>query len=149
MWRNRHAFPVVPPPCYGPPMRNFTWTTWHSPVAGLPALAVLVCLSCSKATPAPTAADVKTFLSTANETMRVLDIEQNRAGWVQQNFITDDTQALSARASQAYIDAVARLAKESTKCDQVAVSADERRQLNLLKVSLVMAAPPIRRNPRN
>jgi peptidyl-dipeptidase A len=122
-------------------MRHFTWTTWHSPVAALPALAVLVSLSCGKAAPAPTAADVKTFLDTANETMRVLGIEQNRAGWVQQNFITDDTQALSARASQAYIDAVARLAKESTKYDQVTVSADERRQLNLLKLSLVMAAP--------
>jgi peptidyl-dipeptidase A len=122
-------------------MGTFTWTTWHSPVAGLLALSVLGCLSCSKATPAPTAADVKTFLDNANETMRVLDIEEGRAGWVQQNFITDDTQALSARASQAYIDAVARLAKESTKYDQVTVSTDERRQLNLLKLSLVMAAP--------
>jgi peptidyl-dipeptidase A len=105
------------------------------------ALALATSLSCRAASPAPTAADVKTFLASANETMRVLGVEMNRAGWVQQNFITEDTQALNARANQEFIDAIARLAKESTTYNQTVVPADQRRQLDLLKLSLVMATP--------
>ena len=54
---------------------------------------------------APTAADAKAFLDNVNETMLKLGIQQGQAGWVQQNFITDDTEALDARANQAAIDA--------------------------------------------
>src|SRR5437764_10902630 len=89
----------------------------------------------------PTAGDVKTFLDAVNETTKRLSIEQGRSGWVQQNFITDDTEAIAAHANQLAIEAGARFAKEATKFDRVDVPADERRQLNLLKLSLVMAAP--------
>jgi peptidyl-dipeptidase A len=88
-----------------------------------------------------TAADAKTFLDQANDTMRRLWIQASQAGWVAQNFITADTEALDARATQEATDAVARLAKESTRFDSVEVPADQRRQLNLLKLSLVMATP--------
>ena len=74
--------------------------------------------------PAP---DVRTFLTDANSTMLRLGIEQSRAGWVQQTFITDDTEALSALANRRFIDAVARLAKGATAFDNVSVSGDERR----------------------
>ena len=66
-----------------------------------------------------TAADAKTFLDTVNDTMKRLGIEQSRAGWVQQTFITDDTEALSARANQLAIDAAARFAKDAVKFDKV------------------------------
>ena len=89
----------------------------------------------------PTAADAKTFLDTVNDTMKRLGIEQSRAGWVQQTFITDDTEALSARANQLAIDAAARFAKDAVKFDKVDVPTEQRRQLNLLKVGLVMATP--------
>src|SRR2546426_12035626 len=88
-----------------------------------------------------TPADAKTFLDHANETTLTLGIAQSQAGWVQQNFITDDTEAIAARANQAAIEAGARVAKESTKYDKVDVPADQRRMLNLLKTSLVLAAP--------
>ena len=98
-------------------------------------------LSCCSRVPQPTAAEVHEFLDTVNDTMRRLGIEQNRAAWVQQTFITDDTEALNARANQAYIGAVARFAKQAARYDKVSVPADERRQLNLLKLSLVMVTP--------
>jgi peptidyl-dipeptidase A len=88
-----------------------------------------------------TPADAKKFLDNANETTLKLGIAQSQAGWVQQNFITDDTEAIAARANQAAIEAGARFAKESTKYDKVDVPADQRRMLNLLKTSLVLAAP--------
>jgi len=90
---------------------------------------------------APTAADAKAFLGTVNETTMKLGIEASRAGWVQQTYITDDTEALAARANQAANDAGARFAKEATKYDHVDVPPGERRELTVLKTSLVLASP--------
>src|SRR5262249_43748860 len=85
------------------------------------ALALCAAAACSQR---PSAAgsgevtgDVKKFLDTVNQTMLKLGIEQSRAGWVQQTYITDDTEALAARANQEYIDATARFAKEATRFD--------------------------------
>jgi len=89
----------------------------------------------------PTAADAKAFLDGANATTLKLGIQQSQAGWVQQTFITDDTEAIAARANQAANEAGATFAKQSVRFDQVQVGADQRRQLNLLKVSLVLATP--------
>jgi peptidyl-dipeptidase A len=104
-----------------------------------------ICIAGSGCAPtassAPTVADAKAFLNTANETSLKLGIQASQAGWVQQTYITDDTEALAARANQAASEAGARFAKESTRYDGVQVSADERRQLDLLKVSLVLASP--------
>ena len=82
--------------------------------------------------PAPTAADAKAFLATANATTLKLGTQQAQAGWVQQTFITDDTEAIAARANQAANEAGAKFARESVQYDKVEVPADQRRQLNLL-----------------
>jgi peptidyl-dipeptidase A len=95
----------------------------------------------SSVPPTPSAADVKAFLATVNGAMTRLGIAQNQSGWVAQTYITDDTEAIDSRVNQEVIDAVARFAKESTRFDHVEVSADERRQLQLLKLALVMATP--------
>lgn len=106
------------------------------------ACTAIVQLACAGAsTPAPTAADATTFLDTVNDTMKRLWVAQSQAGWVQQTYITDDTEALNARATQEAIDATARFAKESPRFDHVEVPADQRRQLTLLRLSLVMATP--------
>jgi hypothetical protein len=54
----------------------------------------------------PTVADAKAFLDHVNETVLRLGIEASQAGWVQQNFITSDTEALGARTNQRYLEAV-------------------------------------------
>jgi peptidyl-dipeptidase A len=107
---------------------------------------VVVCslaLGCTQreASSSPTAAAAKTFLDTANETVLKLGTDQGRAGWVQQTFITDDTEAIAAQASQAANDAGVRLAKASTTFARVDVPPDQRRQLTVLKTSLVLAPP--------
>src|SRR5262245_31269640 len=89
----------------------------------------------------PSVSDAKTFLDTANETMKRLEIKANQVGWVAQTYITEDTEALSAKVNQELIDQVARFAKESTRFNQIKLPPDERRQLDLLKLSLVMATP--------
>jgi len=50
-------------------------------------------------------------------------------------------EALNARANQAFIEAVARFAQEATRFDQVQLAPDARRQMNLLKLSLVLVTP--------
>jgi len=95
----------------------------------------------SKTSPTATAADVDTFLSTVNETMGRSLVEQNQSGWVAQTYITDETEALDARVNQRVIDQIAQFAKASTRFDQVEVEPPKRRQLDVLKLSLVMATP--------
>lgn len=90
---------------------------------------------------APTAADAAKFLADVNARMLKLSIEQGQASWVQSTYITVDTEALTARADQSYTEGVARFAKDAAKFDGVTVSPDERRQLNLLKLSLEKITP--------
>src|SRR4051812_27177749 len=85
--------------------------------------------------------DAATFLATVNDTVKRLSIANSQSGWVAQTYITDDTEALDARATKDAIDAVARFAKEATRFDHATVTPEQRRQLDLLKVSLVMATP--------
>ena len=108
-------------------------------LVAVPSLAV----GCSQpaSSSAPSAADARKFLDNVNATTLKLGIDQSRAGWVQQTYITDDTEILSAQASLAANDAGARFAKEATKYDKVDVPPDQRRQLNLLKTALVLATP--------
>src|SRR5438046_2950496 len=68
-------------------------------------------------------------------------MEGRQAAWVSETYITDDTSALNARANQRVIDATARFSKESVKFDKLDLATDLRREINLLKVSLVMATP--------
>src|SRR5215467_8419343 len=109
--------------------------------------AVLAAAACTVSAPGgtppagATADDAKKFLDEANATLLKLSVSGSQAGWVAQNFITDDTEALDARGTQLLADAGAKYAKESTRFDKVQLSADQRRQIDLLKVSLVLATP--------
>ncbi len=103
--------------------------------------AAIGCAPAPSSSASPTPASAKAFLDGANATALKLGIQQNQASWTQQTFITEDTEAIAARANQAANEAGAAFAKESVKYDAVQVSADERRQLNLLKVALVLATP--------
>jgi peptidyl-dipeptidase A len=108
--------------------------------------AVLAAVACTVGAPggtppAATADDAKKFIDDVNGTLLKLGVAGSQAGWVAQNFITEDTEALDARGTQQLADAGAKYAKESTRFDKVQLPADQRRQLDLLKVSLVLATP--------
>ncbi|MBI2150934.1 MAG: M2 family metallopeptidase, partial [Acidobacteria bacterium] len=99
------------------------------------------CASGDSTAPDAAAADAKQFIDNANETILRLGLESGQAAWVSANFITDDTEALNARANQRFIDAVAKFAKDAVKYDKVDAPPDVRRQLNVLKVALTMVTP--------
>ena len=84
---------------------------------------------------------VTTFLNDANATLLKLSNAANEAGWVQDNFITVDTQAISARATEALVNAATDYAKRAARFLADAGSPDERRQLTVLKNTMTMAAP--------
>jgi peptidyl-dipeptidase A len=46
----------------------------------------------------PTVADAEQFMNQAEARLNEIEVKAARASWVQENFITDDTQALSADA---------------------------------------------------
>jgi len=93
------------------------------------------------AAPAPTVADARAFMDSAENEFLKLSVEQQHASWVQSNFITDDTEMLSALSNQRLIDATMRLAKVATSFDGLALPPDLERKMRLLKLSLTMAAP--------
>ncbi|AZQ83632.1 peptidase M2 family protein [Colwellia sp. Arc7-635] len=97
--------------------------------------------SSSMATKALTAQDAEKFLATTATEMVQLNLEGSRAAWINSNFITEDTSALAAAADQKSTEAGVRFAMQAAKFDNVDVSADQRRKLNILKQSLVMPAP--------
>ena len=101
----------------------------------------LACTQTASSSATSTAADATKFLDATNAALLKLGVDQSRAGWVQQTFITDDTEIVSAQASQAANDAGVRFAKEATKYDRVELPAAERRQLTVLKTGLVLAPP--------
>jgi peptidyl-dipeptidase A len=110
------------------------------------ALALLIFVSgCtstgSSSNTSATADDAKRFMDDVNETTFKLAQEAQQASWVSETYITDDTSALNARATQRLIDKSAQYAKDAVRFDKVDVAPDVRRGLNILKVGLVMATP--------
>jgi peptidyl-dipeptidase A len=89
----------------------------------------------------PTAEDARRFLAGAEERLLALNVEDQQADWVHENFITDDTEAVSAKADQRAIDEGVRLAKEATRFDQLDLPPDMARKMKLLKTGLVLATP--------
>jgi peptidyl-dipeptidase A len=89
----------------------------------------------------PTAAEATTFLNDANQTLLKFGVLGSQGGWVAQNFITEDTEALNARISQESIEATVKFARGATKYDALTLPEIDRRQMNVLKTSLVMVTP--------
>jgi peptidyl-dipeptidase A len=105
------------------------------------ALAVACTTAHAPAPAVPSAADAAAFLAGANATLLKFGILDNKGSWVAQNFITEDTEALSARISQESIEATVKLAKEATRYDALTLPEIERRQMTVLKTSLVLVTP--------
>jgi peptidyl-dipeptidase A len=106
-------------------------------------IALAFVAGCNRTAPggAPAPPSVTSFLKEANERLLRLSNEDNQAGWVQQTYIIPDTDAIAARADQAYVSAVTDYAKKAAHLDGSKASADEQRQLMLLRNTLTMAAP--------
>ena len=103
---------------------------------------VLACgVACRNADSGRFEADAKAFLAQANDTLLRLSNQANQAGWVQNTYITPDTEAIAARANEAYMTAATGFSKQAPEYDGLMLPDAERRQLTILKTALTMAAP--------
>jgi peptidyl-dipeptidase A len=106
----------------------------------LPTAILFVMVATQATAQQPTAADAQAFIERAEKDLFELGVKQSRAQWVASNFITVDTEALSADATKDFAVAAQRYALEAKKYDAVQLPAQLRRKLTLLKLAL--AAPP-------
>ncbi len=92
-------------------------------------------------TVAATVAEASAFVGRAEKRLLDLWIKQSHADWVAQNFITDDTEMISAEADQNVKAATAELAAEARRFDTLKLPADVARKIKLLKLSVHVPAP--------
>jgi peptidyl-dipeptidase A len=89
-----------------------------------------------------TAAAAAKFVEQAEARAAEANVEQQRASWVAENFITYDTQILSAQANEKQIALGVDLAKKATRFDKTAdLPYDVGRKLDLLKLALTTPGP--------
>jgi peptidyl-dipeptidase A len=89
----------------------------------------------------PTVAEAQAFMDQAERRLLEANVESNRADWVKSTYITDDTEALAAKADERAINAQVELAKASTRFDRLKLPAELARRMKLLKTSLTLATP--------
>jgi peptidyl-dipeptidase A len=95
--------------------------------------------------PAPaTLAEARKFADDAEKQLFELGVKASRASWVQENFITDDTEQVSADANQVLDATTTELAGKARRFAALKLSEEVARKLKLLNLSSVFPAP---RNP--
>ena len=110
-------------------------------------LVIPALLACSAATfaakpqKAPTVAEAQAFMDEAERTLLDLATFAGHADWIKSNFITEDTEIVSARADERAIAATVDLTKRATRFDKLQLPPELARKFKLLKVSLTLATP--------
>ncbi|MGH9571637.1 MAG: M2 family metallopeptidase, partial [Candidatus Angelobacter sp.] len=90
---------------------------------------------------APTVAQAEAFMKSAEAQLDDLGVRANRAEWVQENFITDDTETISAQAQEKLTAVVTQLALNARRFDHLKMPPELTRKFKLLKLSLTAPAP--------
>lgn len=92
--------------------------------------------------PTPTAAEADAFVANAEKELFEFSIEASRVAWVNNTYITDDTDALSAKYGTIGTEMSVRFAKEAARFQNVAgLSPDTKRKLDILRGGIVLPAP--------
>ncbi len=97
--------------------------------------------SASTATAQPTVEEATKFIADVDANLRKLWAARDRAAWVNENFITDDTDALGAAAEEATAEYVTKTIKAAVRFDSLQLPPDVRRQFQLLKLAQGVPAP--------
>ena len=98
-------------------------------------------MSTSSSATTPTVADATTFVNEAEAKLAAMNVDANRAAWVQSTYITHDTQIIAARENEKLISAGVDLAKQAARYDALEVPYDIRRKLETIKLALTSPGP--------
>ncbi len=104
-------------------------------------LSLLLLFAVSAAAQKPTIAQAEAFMTRAENELLKLGIDSQRATWVQETYINDDTEKLNALLTDQLIARTTALVMESKKYDGLKLPPALARKFLLLKLSLPMPAP--------
>ncbi len=85
--------------------------------------------------------EAKAFIDAAELKLLALNNDAQRADWIKDTYITDDTEAVAAIIDERAINATVGYAKQSTQFDGLPLDAVTARKIKLLKLSLTIATP--------
>ena len=88
-----------------------------------------------------TVAEALAFIDNAEKELATLNVTENRAQWVEETYITDDTIALVAEANDRAIARQTALIYEARKFDGLTLPPDAARKMLLLKLGIGLPAP--------
>ncbi|MFZ0286998.1 MAG: M2 family metallopeptidase [Terriglobales bacterium] len=96
-------------------------------------LLLLLCLSASmegQSSSEPTVAEAEQFMNQAEARLNELTVKAARAQWVQENFITDDTEGISADANDQLTAATTELVEQRSALRVCTCQANSPANLN-------------------
>ncbi len=88
----------------------------------------------------PTVEEAVAWLRKTDGELKKLFIEQQQVSWVNETFITHDTNELAALADQKVMGAMSRALKEARRFAGVTLPPEETRMLQMLRISAVLIA---------
>ncbi len=99
----------------------------------------------SKSGATPTAAEADAFLKRATKEFDAFSIDDARIQWLYATYINDDTSALVAKSGAEGTEMAVRFALEAAKYQKAkGLSADTKRQLDILRSAITSPAPTCR-----
>lgn len=98
-------------------------------------------VSAQSAPQKPTIEGARQFVNRAESRLLELWVRSSRASWVQETYITDDTEMMAAQADEAVKTATSELAAESRRFEGLDLPRDVARKIKLLRQSVDIPAP--------
>ena len=91
--------------------------------------------------PAPTTAEAEQFVHDAEAKLEQAGIRAQRAEWVYENFITDDTESITAEQAEQMLTISGDLALQARRFNGVPVSEASARKLQQMQLTLMLVDP--------
>lgn len=113
--------------------RGLTAALVASAVLAMPAHA-----AAAKATAKPTVAEAQRFIADAEQQLDRLGLDAGRAEWVAENFITLDTETITAQANEQFLTVSGGLALKARRYNTLKLSEADTRKLMLMQQSLML-----------
>jgi len=110
-------------------------------VKALGLLLLLLAMNAYSQNNPPTVAEAQEFMNRAEAQLSEQYVKVQRATWVQENFITDDTEAMAAAAVDENTAVTTGLVEQAKRFDGLKLPEDLARKFMLLKLSLVAPGP--------
>ena len=105
------------------------------------ALASLLLAGCKARDSEPPAESADEFVARVNREMAELGKEKSAAEWVQATYINEDTQKLTAKAAERYLEYFSRAVEQSKRYAGEKLKPETARAIELLKLDVAAPAP--------